>query len=159
MIDYGTAVQQAFYTALTPFVTCPVEDGPGQGDGFNPEQDFPLCVIGESTAAYMDTDSRLGAEVTMTLHFWSRAAGMKEVRGHMSEAYRALNREDLTLADYKFHSPHLEAENVDTDPDGETRHGVQTYRVMVWWDGFGSRRGLWSDEDVWDDNATWDEGD
>lgn len=158
MIDFGTAVQSAFFATLSDALSCPVVDGPAQGVGGDPVSEFPFCTIGESVVTYADADNLLGAEVVMTLHFFSREAGMKEAREHMSAARFALHRQTVTWPNYRFNFPHLEAENLDTDPDGKTRHGVQDYRVFLWWHGWGSDPGVWRNWDVWDNSATWNEG-
>lgn len=158
MIDFGTAAQTAFFNALDAGLTCPVTDRAAQGDKSNPISDFPSCTIGESNAVNFDTDTGLAAEVILTLHFWSRTPGMMEVRQHMGEAYASLHRQLLSLPGYRFNRAFVDREDASTDPDGKTRHGIQTYRVRVWWTGWGSQSGVWRDWDFWDDSATWNEG-
>ncbi len=45
-----------------------------------PLANFPYVVIGNDTFLPWDNDDRTGAEMTITLHIWSRAAGMKEAK-------------------------------------------------------------------------------
>lgn len=130
-MSFETVSQQAIYTALNGVLTCPVYDEAPALPSGQPDNVFPYCVIGDDTAARFDTDSNTGSETTVTLHFWSRYPGQKEVKALMGEAYTALHRATLTATGYKFLDCLWEFSETPVDVDGKTRHGVQRYRLTI----------------------------
>jgi hypothetical protein len=129
---FTTAAQALVYTALNGNLTnCAVFDSaPFQPEG-KPNASFPYCVIGSDTLVPWETDDRQGAEVTITLHFWSRARGMKQVKALMDQAYGLLNRAALTRTGYTIIDCLFEFGETMDDPDGQTKHGVQRYRLTI----------------------------
>jgi hypothetical protein len=123
-MSFETIAQQAIFTALSGNITGGVyDDVPYMPEGM-PASNFPYTVIGNDTQIAWDNDTDLGAEITVTMHVWSRGAGFKECKVILGEIYAILHRATLTEAGYKFSQTML-------DPDGETRHGVTRYRLTV----------------------------
>lgn len=127
-----TPAQQIIFAALNGNLTgCQVFDTAPFLPEAAPANAFPYVVIGDDTQAPWDTDDTLGADMTITLHFWSRAAGMKQVKALMDEAYGLLNRGSWSLSGVRVVDCLHEFSDVMTDPDGKTRHGVQRYRLTL----------------------------
>lgn len=130
-LAFERAVQGMVYAALNGTVTGSVYDGaPELPDGM-PAANFPFVDIGECTVASFDTDETQGAEVTVTLHFWSRLHGMNQINGLMGEARAALNRKALTASGYHIVDVQHEFSSTIKDPEGTLRHGVARYRVTI----------------------------
>lgn len=96
-----------------------------------PSTTFPYVVIGNDTAVAWDNDTNVGAEFTITLHFWSRSEGFKQVKTIMQAAYDRLHRASLTKSGYNVVDCLWEFSEAMDDPDGVTKHGVQRYRLTI----------------------------
>lgn len=112
-------------TGVTIFDTAPFlpEGAPGTT--------FPYVVMGNDTAAPFDTDDQVGSEITVTLHFWSRASGFNQVKTIMQAAYDRLNRATLSKTGYSVLDCLHEFSEAMDDPDGVTKHGIQRYRLTI----------------------------
>lgn len=127
---FETAAQKALFAAISG-MSCPVHDTPPALPEGMPESGFPFVVIGDDTLTSDEADDVIGAQVTVTLHFWSRAAGMKQVKDLMGEAFGRLHRAQLTAQGFKVIDCLREFSTVSVGPDGKTRHGVQRYRLTM----------------------------
>lgn len=129
---FNTAAQELVFAALNGQLTgCAVFDtAPFLPEGA-PATTFPYCVIGNDTVRSWDTDDTVGAEITITLHFWSRAQGFKQVKSLMDQAYGLLNRATLAKTGYVVVDCLFEFSDAMDDPDGMTKHGVQRYRITI----------------------------
>ena len=104
----------------------PQPDDPGGG------AEFPYISIGDNTFNQWDTDTEIGAEVTVTIHTWSRYKGRKEVSEIHDAIYSALHRRDeVNITGFRLIGCDFEHAEIFVDADGETRHGVQRYRMIV----------------------------
>ena len=129
-MSFETAAQRAVFAALSG-MSCPVFDtAPALPEGM-PASSFPYVVIGDDTATADEADDILGASVTLTIHFWSRAAGLAQVKALMGEAYDILHRSSPAAAGYKTVDCLWEFSTSSTGPDGQTRHGVQRYLLTL----------------------------
>jgi hypothetical protein len=129
---FNTAAQELVFTALNGNLTgCTVFDTAPFLPEAAPATTFPYCVIGNDTAGAWDTDDTRGAEITLTLHFWSRANGFKQVKALMDQAYGLLHRATLTKSGYTVIDCLMEFGEAMADPDGNTKHGVQRYRLTI----------------------------
>lgn len=129
---FNTAAQELVFTALNGNLTgCTVFDTAPFLPEAAPATTFPYCVIGNDTAAAWDTDGIRGAEITLTLHFWSRVTGFKQVKALMDQAYGLLHRATLTKSGYAIIDCLMEFGEAMDDPDGQTKHGVQRYRLTI----------------------------
>lgn len=129
-MGFETAAQQAIFTALATLGCAVFDSAPGLPEG-RPDSGFPYCVIGSDSMAPNDADDVLGASISVTLHFWSRSSGFKEVKALMGAAYDILHRGAITATGYKTVDCLWEFSDVSTGPDGKTRHGVQRYRITL----------------------------
>ena len=129
---FTTAAQEMIFAALNGNLTgCAVFDSPPFLPEGAPASTFPYCVIGNDTARAWDTDDVRGANITLTLHFWSRGQGFKQVKVLMDQAYGLLNRVVLAKAGYSIIDCLFEFSDTISDPDSMTKHGVQRYRLTI----------------------------
>jgi hypothetical protein len=92
---------------------------------------FPYVTIGDDTLNDWSTDTESGADATITIHTWSRYKGRKEEKTIQAAIYDALHRQALTVSGYALVSVDWINSDSMTDADGETRHGVQTFRMIL----------------------------
>lgn len=118
-------LQAAIYTRLTGALSYPVYDVVPQN------QAFPYITLGEDTGVDWSTKTNPGQEVTTTLHVWSRAAGMKELKTIMDGIIQAMTGADLTFTGFHPVLLRLDLATALRDPDGITRHGVVRFRVKI----------------------------
>lgn len=125
------ALQQAIETrlkahsAVTALVSSRVYDHAPQGTA------FPYIEIGEDTTIPFETDTSVGGEHSLVLHIWSRYRGKKEVKQIQDAIYAALNRYDLPVSGAHTVLCEHETSDSEIDPDGLTRHGTMTFRVIL----------------------------
>lgn len=130
-MTFFVAAQQAIYTRLNGAISATVyDDVPILPDGM-PAANFPYVVIGADTYRPWETDDRPGAEMTVTLHIWSRYGGMKQAKQIAQEIHGRLNRHQLDVPEHNTIDCLFEFADFMTDTDGETRHGVVRYRLTV----------------------------
>jgi len=130
-MSFELAVQSAIYTRLNSQLGYNVYDSvPQQVDS---SQGFPFVTIGEDTLNEWDTDEQNGADVTITIHTWSRYYGRKETKEMQGAIYTALHRQqtNLSYSGYLFVDCFFLSSESFLDTDGQTRHGVQTFRVII----------------------------
>lgn len=128
---FETVAQQIVFTALNGEISAAVYDDVPSLPSGQPSANFPYVVIGNDTFRAWDTDDTLGAEITLTLHIWSRAAGFKEAKAIMGEIYAILHRAQITKDDYSVTDCLCEFSDTMDDPDGKTKHGVVRYRLTI----------------------------
>ena len=92
---------------------------------------FPFIVIGDDHLLQWDTNTELGAEVTATIHTWSRFSGKSETKALQSIIYTALHRADVVVTDYTVVLCVWLNSTSFLDTDGITRHGVQTFKLLI----------------------------
>lgn len=128
-MSFGLAIQKAVFdklsaaTALTAITS--ISDDVGEFET------YPYVTIGEDVLSEWDTCTTQGADGTITIHVWSRHKGRKQVKQIFSEIYTALHRQSLTVSGHDIISTMWVNETSFLDSDGLTRHGVQTYRLLV----------------------------
>lgn len=128
-MSYASAAQQAIFDALDGEISATVFDAaPFLPEGA-PSTTFPYVVIGDDTFSPWDTDDSTGANVTVTLHIWTRAESHKPGKAIADAIYAILHRQQLTLTGYDFTDCQLQFSDFMRDPDGATRHGVLRYRL------------------------------
>lgn len=130
-MSFETPAQQAIFSHLNGNIGATVyDDVPDLPSGM-PLANFPYVVIGDDTSTAWDTDDRTGANVTVTLHVWSRASGFKETKAILAAIYERLNRAQLTADGFNIIDCLWEFSDAMRDPDGQTRHGVARYRITM----------------------------
>jgi len=108
-----------------------IYDNPSQVD--NPEDDsqFPFLTISTGNIQPWDTNRDKGADAQVEIHTWSRARHALEGKQIMDAVYNVLHRGTLDITGWSFVGMDMtDQQNPQRDPDGITRHGVQTFRVV-----------------------------
>ena len=119
-------VQTAIYAALTAVLApVPVLDEAG------PNQAYPYATLGEFTAGESDTLGEQSVDMEVTVHIWSRQAGMQEVQQLMAAAKDALDRQRFAAAGFQWVTTIWNYAATLRDADGKTRHGILQFQVMT----------------------------
>jgi hypothetical protein len=129
-VSYELAVQTAIHTALNgdPTLGAMVT---GIYDSVPQDTAYPYVTVGEDNHNEWDTNTTLGSDCTITIHTWSRKRGSKETKTIQGAIYDTLHRSDLSVTGYKIDLTDFVSSQSFTDSDGLTRHGVQTFRMLI----------------------------
>lgn len=131
MSGFGWIAQTAIFAALNGQVGAGVKDDPGPLPTGRPDTDFPYVVIGNDTERPWDSDERVGADVTVTLHVWSRKPSYAEVKAIARAIYGKLHRKPIAASGARVVDCLHEFSDFARDEDGKTRHGVVRYRLKL----------------------------
>ncbi len=131
MSGFGLTAQQAIFAALNGQVGARVADDPLPLPTGRPDSDFPYVVIGNDTERAWDNDGRLGADVTVTLHIWSRKPSYAEAKTIARAIYGRLHRKAIAATGAVVIDCLHEFSDFARDEDGKTRHGVVRYRLTM----------------------------
>lgn len=98
------------------------------------ESDYPFVEISDSQiipndASQEDGSTDEGFDEFIDIHVWSRYRGMKEVKEIQGAIYDALHHQSLTVTGRDSAFIWLDGQRVIDDPDGLTRHGIQTFKI------------------------------
>jgi hypothetical protein len=128
MSDGSAALQTALYTLLTG--ANPAICAGRIYDDVPQEPTYPFVEIGDSQAIGDDVTCSEGKDEFVTLHVWSREPSKKAVKDIIGQIHALVH--DATLAVAGRASAHAWVRDSRTlnDPDGITRHGVVTIRVI-----------------------------
>ena len=96
---------------------------PGTGD-------FPFVQIGEAHALPLDVSGSDGAERYIDLHVWSRYRGQGEAKRILDGLRGLFHARPLAVPGLSSAFAYAESERVLSDPDGLTRHGVLTLKIL-----------------------------
>lgn len=130
------ALQIAVNNALTADATLNalivgVYDNPQQVADPGSNSAFPYVTISTGNIAPWDDDHDKGGDANVEVHTWSRASHSLEAKQIMDAIYNVLHRGTLSIIGWAFVGCDMvDHENPQYDPDGITRHGVQTFRVI-----------------------------
>lgn len=135
MSQFFTVVQQEIYSILNNStelnaVINGVYDSVPQSEGGEPIP-FPYVTLGEDVYTDMSTDTELINLVSITIHVWSRYSGRSEIKQIQGIIYDLLNRARITNENYKFININQVTAQSQVDSDGETRHGIQTFNLIL----------------------------
>ena len=92
---------------------------------------FPYVVIGDSTVIEESTQTYTATMVNVNIHVWTVYSGKLQVKTIMQLIFLALDRQPLTLDDGTNWELIFDFQDDFVEPDGETRHGVQRYKIMT----------------------------
>ncbi len=136
-MSFEIAIQTVVYQTLTghaPLVAM-IED---VLDYVEEYQAFPYVTIGESTHNENDTVAVFGDDSTITIHTWCRfeagssgGKGRKQTKQIQGAIYDALHRAKPTYTGYNIMGIDWVNSQSFIDSDGETHHGVQTFRILI----------------------------
>ena len=136
MSNFETVVQTAVYNNLTSNVPLmaaiqAVYDDVPQAVSSGDSSNFPYVSIGEDSHIAIDTDAELMDQVSITIHTWSRFSGRSETKQIQGLISDSLNRANLVESGYKFINIARVSSDSFLDSDGFTRHGVQTFNLII----------------------------
>jgi hypothetical protein len=132
--DSSWAVQAAVYSrlcadaGLTALLAAGVDsvfDHVPQGSA------FPYIALGNLSARPMETQGGGGYDITLDIHCYSRALGMKEARGIMSAIAAVLHDADFSVSGQNLILCRMTEQETTLEPDGETRHGLQRFTIIT----------------------------
>lgn len=135
MAAFDAELQEALYEILrgaTPALCGGrIYDSPPQADATKDDTAFPFIEIGElqSLPDRTDDDDK-GAESFVTLHIWSRYQGKAEIHRIASVLDDLLDGKSIAVAKRASAIAWIDQCLVMNDPDGRTRHGIVTVRVI-----------------------------
>lgn len=92
---------------------------------------YPYLVIGEAAARPLETQAVSGNDVTITLHSYSRGAGMKEVKAIMAKIHDALHNASFSVPNQSLVLCRCLESTAQLEGDGLTRHGVQRFQIIT----------------------------
>lgn len=128
-MSFELAVQQAVFDALN-----------GNLGGVAVYDDVPqsqadwkdsFVTIGEDVFTAENTDLTLLQRVSITVHTWTRYGGRKACKELQAQIFAQLNRVDLSQPGFNFINIYLLNSSSELDLDGHTRHGVQTFELLI----------------------------
>lgn len=133
---FGLAVQGAVYATLTAHaplmsIVQGVYDAHPRDAAGSDDLLFPYVTIGEDTLNDWSTDTESGADVTITIHTWTRYTGRRLEKQIQAAIYDALHRRAFDVAGYALVACDWLSSDSLIDADGETRHGVQAFRILL----------------------------
>ena len=129
-MSFETVVQTVIYdalsasTAVTDLVT-------GIYDAVPQQEAFPYITLGEALHSEWDTYAEVGNNVSIVINTWSRERGRQETKQIQGEIYNTLHRATLTVSGYNIAGIDFEQSESFMDADGLTRHGVQSFRILI----------------------------
>lgn len=123
MKDPTLALQGALHALLSSSLT--VYDAVPQNAA------FPYVTIGDDTMTDWSAKGEGKAEVTATVHTWSRYNGRKECKEMMDAVLQAVTGAAWSLDGFHVVTCGLEFSQVLEEADGITRHGVQRFRFRI----------------------------
>lgn len=129
-MSFEVAIQTAIYNALTgdSGLMALVE---GIYDSVPQTEIFPYVTIGDDNHVGWTTNTTLGTDAQIVIHVWSRDRGRKEIKIIQGAIYDILNRANLTYSGYDIINIEMLDSSSFLDNDGLTRHGVQTFNVLI----------------------------
>ena len=92
---------------------------------------FPYVSFGPEQEIPADADCIPGSEFIIQIDAWSRAVGFPEVKRISSAVKRALNDENMEIAENALVYLTYEGRRVLRDSDGLTSHAVLSFRAMI----------------------------
>ena len=134
-MSFELITQKAVFEALTTNAdimanSIPVYDAVPQPQSVENSQ-YPYITIGEDNHNSIDTDTENMNQVSITVHTWSRSRGRAEAKTIQGYIYNTLHRANLTQFGYKFVNIMQDSSTSFYDADGITRHGVQTFNLII----------------------------
>lgn len=92
---------------------------------------LPYVTIGDDTLSDRGSHTDDGTDNTLNIHTWARGAGRKHCKQIMAEITRILHGFDLPVTGFKSLSFRREFQDSTLDPDGQTYHGIQRFRLLL----------------------------
>ena len=130
MSEFFTVVQKEIYSILANSAELGAVTN-GVFDSVPQDTAYPYVTIGEDVFTDMSTDTELINLVSITIHTWSRFSGRLEIKKIQGVIYDLLNRAIISNNEFKFININQVTAQSQIDSDGETRHGIQTFNLIL----------------------------
>lgn len=91
---------------------------------------FPYVTLGPETSVPFDTKTNYGMEALVQVDIWSRQKDYVETKQIAERVYELLHHQPLVIETVDHVMTVLESASYVLDPDGVTRHGMQSFRVV-----------------------------
>ncbi len=127
-------LQAALYTHLTTIdeLTSLLAQGANSiFDHVPAGSDLPYISIGELRTRPFDTQQSQGMEVQATIHSYARGKGSKDLKNIMTMIRQSLHYVDFAVTGQSLILCQETESDIALDADGETRHGVQRFRIII----------------------------
>lgn len=92
---------------------------------------FPYIAMGEMAARPLEATEQAPYEIDMTLHAYSQAAGMREIKRIMSAVNAALQSGGINIAGHVMVLCRALESEARLEKDGVTRHARMRFRLIV----------------------------
>ena len=132
--DSAWDVQAALYSRLTgaSALTLLLPAGAGGVCDHVPQGlAFPYVVLSSLQAEPDDTQQTHGYDITVSIASYSRAEGMKELRGIMAVIYDTLYDASFTVPNQSLILCQQLSSETQLEADGITRAGLQRFRIIT----------------------------
>lgn len=130
MSDPTLEIQRTFVAALKAEPSLAAIVGTKVYDRVPDNEPMPYVKIGEIQVLDDGYDCGDGTEVFVDVHAWSDTYGSVECKQMTAAVRGALHDVDLSAVGYNLYVRHTQT-RVLADPDGESTHGVVTFRVLA----------------------------
>lgn len=124
-MGFELSIQQAIFTQLDGNISASVVDDASK------KQRYPYCVIGDDSYIEFDTDTTIGRDGIISVHIWDNYNGYSRIKQLFGEIDGILNRANFAVTGYDLINCVFDSSDVFLEPDGKTRHGVLTYRILI----------------------------
>lgn len=124
-MGFETQLQTTIFAQLDGNISGEVYDDPPK------RASYPYAVIGDDSFIPFDTDTTVGRDVIASIHIWDNYNGKKRIKEIMGEIDSILNRANLAITGYHSINCVFDSSDVFLEPDGKTRHGVITFRLLI----------------------------
>ncbi len=118
---YQTLVNDATLTTLVQGIYDQVPEG----------TPFPYITIGETACRDWSTKTSSGAQITVTLHVFSRYGGKKQAIDIMQRVHTLLHQGNLSLTGHLLVLMRFESSQITLEDDGSTYQGVIRLRALT----------------------------
>lgn len=92
---------------------------------------FPYVVIGDMATGPMDTQRYGGYDIDLSIHIYSRASGMKEVKSIMAAIFDALHDQTFSVPNQILILCQQTSAQAALESDGITRRGLQNFNIIT----------------------------
>ena len=124
-MGFSLDLQKGIYDQLTAEISAPVFDDPSK------KQSYPYVVVGDDSAIAFDTDTSIGRDIISTIHVWDDYNGYARIKGIIDDIDIAMNRVLFSVPNNHLIDCEFDSSDVFFEPDGKTRHGVITFRILL----------------------------
>ncbi len=126
------ALQKAVFSALTGnALLLALLGGAHIHDRVPADATLPYVTLGDGVWRDWSTSTETGAMHDMRLHIWVRDGGRRRVRDISDALHACLHDQSLSLESGVLINLRFTQAQILTDPDGETWHGIVSFRAVT----------------------------